>query len=55
MLMKGDLISAQEAYRINLVSRVVALTELIPTTQVLADKINENGPLAVRAAKDAVL
>ena len=53
MLMTGDLVSAQEAYRIGLVSRVVPLSELMPAAQALANRINENGPLAVRAAKEA--
>jgi len=53
MLMTGDLISAEEAYRIGLINRVVSLTELMPTAQALANKINENGPLAVRAVKEA--
>ncbi len=53
MLMTGDLVSAQEAYRMGLVNRVVPLSELIPTAQTLANRINENGPLAVRAAKEA--
>lgn len=53
LLLTGDLISAQEAYRMGLVNKVVPSAELLPTAQALADKINENGPLAVRAAKEA--
>lgn len=53
MLLTGDLISAQEAYRVGLVNRVVPLSDLMPAAQALADKINGNGPLAVRAAKEA--
>jgi enoyl-CoA hydratase/carnithine racemase len=53
ILMTGDLISAQEAFRIGLVNRVVPFSELIPTALSLANRINENGPLAVRAAKEA--
>jgi len=53
MLMTGDLVSAEEAYRIGLVNRVVSLAELMPTAHALANKINENGPLAVRAVKEA--
>jgi E-phenylitaconyl-CoA hydratase len=54
ILLTGELISAQEAYRIGLVNKVVPLSELMPTAQAFANKINENGPLAVRAVKEAV-
>jgi len=53
MLITGDLISAQEAYRIGLVNKVVPSAELMSTAQALAHRINENGPLAVRAVKEA--
>ncbi|MBE0415307.1 MAG: enoyl-CoA hydratase/isomerase family protein [Dehalococcoidia bacterium] len=53
ILMTGDFISAQEAYRIGLVNKVVPLDELMPTAEALANRINENGPLAVRAVKEA--
>lgn len=53
ILMTGDFISAEEAYRIGLVNRVVPQAELMPAAEALANRINENGPLAVRAAKEA--
>jgi len=53
MLMTGDFIDAQEAYRIGLVNKVVPLAELMPTAEALANRICENGPLAVRAVKEA--
>jgi len=53
ILITGDFISAQEAYRIGLVNKVVPFDELMPTAEALANRINENGPLAVRAAKEA--
>lgn len=53
MLMTGDLISAEEAYRFGLVNRVVPFDELMLSAITLANKINENGPLAVRAVKEA--
>ena len=53
ILMTGDLISAEEAFRVGLVNRVVSLSALMPTALDLAYRINGNGPLAVRAAKEA--
>ncbi|MFQ5987279.1 MAG: enoyl-CoA hydratase-related protein [Dehalococcoidia bacterium] len=53
ILMTGDFVSAEEAYRIGLVNKVVPFDELMPAAEALATRINENGPLAVRAAKEA--
>ncbi len=53
ILLTGDFVSAEEAYRIGLVNKVVPFDELMPTAEALANRINENGPLAVRAAKEA--
>ncbi|MDP2718492.1 MAG: enoyl-CoA hydratase-related protein [Dehalococcoidia bacterium] len=53
MLMTGDAITAQEAYRLGLVNRVVPAAELLSTAEALARKINENGPVAVRAVKES--
>jgi enoyl-CoA hydratase len=53
ILMTGDFISAEEAYRIGLVNRVVPQAELMSAAEALAQRINENGPLAVRSAKEA--
>jgi len=53
ILMTGNLMTAQEAYRLGLVNKVVPLNELMPTAEAIADKINENGPLAVRAVKES--
>jgi len=53
ILLTADQITAQDAYRMGLVNRVVPLNELMPTAERIAQKICENGPLAVRAIKEA--
>jgi len=52
MLMTGDFIDAQEAYRIGLVNKVVPYDQLMTEAEKLAHQICENGPLAVRAVKE---
>jgi len=54
LLLAGDSISAQEAYRIGLINEVVGAAELIATAKRWADRIVQNGPLAVRASKEAM-
>ena len=41
MLLSGDLIDAQEALRIGLVTKVVPAEELIPTVEALASRMGE--------------
>lgn len=55
MILTGKSISAEEALQIGLVNRVVPLPELMDTAMEMAENICENGPLAVRAAKEAVM
>ena len=47
-------IGAEEALRIGLVNEVCAPQELLPRAHALAAAIAANGPLAVRAAKEAI-
>jgi enoyl-CoA hydratase len=54
LILTGDTITAQEAYRIGLVNQVVPLPELKSTAESVARKIMANGPLAVRFAMEAV-
>lgn len=54
MLFTGDWIDAQEAYRIGLIQSVVPAERLMEEALQLARTICENGPLAVRAIKEAV-
>jgi len=55
MILTGNSIDAQEAYRIGLVNRVLPLPDLLPAATELAETIASRGPLAVRAAKRAIL
>ena len=50
MILGGDPITAQEAYRIGLVNQVVPASELIAAAEKLAQKIMANAPLAVKCA-----
>ncbi len=52
LLMTGQRITAQQAYNCGLVNRVVAPDQLMAETERFADMICENGPLAVRTAKE---
>jgi enoyl-CoA hydratase/carnithine racemase len=54
LVLSGEQISAQEAYRIGLVNEVVPLGELIPRAEAIARKIIANAPLAVQYAMEAV-
>jgi enoyl-CoA hydratase/carnithine racemase len=55
IILMGKPIDAQEAYRIGLVNKIVPLPELLPTAKKWAEDICEAGPLAVRAAKEAMI
>jgi enoyl-CoA hydratase/carnithine racemase len=52
VLMTGDRLSAQEAYRVGLVSRLVCASDLIPAAEAIAKKICNNGPVALWACKE---
>ena len=54
LLMTGEVIDANEAYRIGLVNRVVAADALIPATTEMLTLMMANGPLALAACIDAV-
>jgi len=54
IILSGEPISAEEAWRIGLANQVVSLPELIPTAEKAIRKILANGPLAVRYALEAV-
>ena len=54
MALTGDWIDAEEAYRIGLVQKVVPRDQLKEEAVALAQKICENGPVAVKLTKEAV-
>jgi enoyl-CoA hydratase/carnithine racemase len=55
MILLGTPISAEEAYRIGLVNKVVPLDQLLTTAREWASKICDNGPLAIQRAKEAMI
>ena len=55
MIFTGKIIDAKEAYRIGLVNAVVPLDKLMSTAYEWAENLCKVAPLAVRAAKEAML
>jgi len=55
LILTGDSITAQEAYRLNLVNKVVPGGEVLKTARDLAKKISQKGGLAVQSALQAVV
>jgi enoyl-CoA hydratase/carnithine racemase len=54
LILSGELISAQEAYRIGLVNEIVPAADLITRAEAILNKIASNAPLAVKFALTAV-
>ena len=52
ILLTGQPISAQRAYEVGLINRIVEPEALMDEAFTLAERIADNGPLAVRAAKE---
>lgn len=55
LILTGRIYDAEEALRIGFVTQIVPKAELIPAATSIAERIAANGPLAVRAAKQAIL
>jgi enoyl-CoA hydratase/carnithine racemase len=54
LILGGEMITAQEAYRLGLVNEVVAAADLIPRAEAIVKKIASNAPIAVKLALEAV-
>jgi len=54
LILSGEMISAQEAYRIGLVNEVVPAADLINRSEAIIKQISANAPLAVRCSLEAV-
>ena len=55
MILTGKPITAQEAYRVGLVNRVVPTESLMDEAKKIANEIASKPPISVRAAKEAIL
>jgi enoyl-CoA hydratase len=54
IILSGEVIGGQEAYRIGLVNEVVPLANLIPRAEAILNQINANGPVGVKYSIEAV-
>lgn len=55
LLLSGEFIDANEAHRLGLVQEVVPHDKVLDRARQLADRICENGPMAVRMTKEMTL
>ena len=53
LILSGEMISAQEAYRIGLVNEIVPAVELIARAEAILKRIAANAPIAVKLALEA--
>src|ERR1700730_11747269 len=53
LILSGDMISAQQAYRIGLVNEIVPATDLIGRAEAILKKIASNAPIATKFALEA--
>src|SRR6202163_3513676 len=54
LCLTGEMITAEEAFRIGLVNRIYEPAELLPAAEALAKKIIANAPLAVKYTVEAI-
>jgi len=55
MLLLGESITAQQALAVGLINRIVPREELMPAAMRIAERLCANGPLALKAIKEAAL
>ena len=53
LILSGEMISAQEAYRIGLVNEIVPAADLITRAEAILNKIGSNAPVAIKFALEA--
>jgi enoyl-CoA hydratase len=53
LILSGEMISAQEAYRIGLVNEIVPAADLVTRAEAILNKIAANAPIAVKFALEA--
>jgi enoyl-CoA hydratase len=53
LILSGEMISAQEAYRIGLVNEIVPPSELLPRAEAILRQIVANAPISVKFALEA--
>ena len=53
LILSGEMISAQEAYRIGLVNEIVPAADLVTRAEAILNKIASNAPIAVKFALEA--
>ena len=54
LILTGEMLGAQEAYRIGLVNEIVPAADLIPRAEAILKQINSNAPVAIKFALEAV-
>jgi enoyl-CoA hydratase/carnithine racemase len=54
LILSGEMISAQEAFRIGLVNEVVQAADLITRAEAILNKIASNAPIAIKLSLEAV-
>jgi enoyl-CoA hydratase/carnithine racemase len=54
LILSGDMIDAQEAYRIGLINEIVPTDRLVARAEAILRSIAANAPIAVKVALDAV-